>query len=1003
MNRRLLGFFCALFLPTAALVVVGSLLAYQVQVQHEAERLERHEATALAQGAASLENSVASASRDVLQLADSYTLRMALTDESPEQLAALAQDFISAVNAKADYERIRWIDTDGRERVVVADTPDGAVVVPYAQLEDKSDRYYFQPALRLKRGGVYVSPMDLEVDKGKIEVPANPVVRIATPVFDAGGAHRGIIVITYRAKALIDRWLTAAGSSARSAVLLNSAGYWLHSTNAADEWGFMFGRNATFGSLHPAVWARIGDVDSAQFTTPEGLWISRTVRPWNGARDYRWIIVSHVPAAELAAESGFERVALAAAVASLLLIGALFSAIAARYWTRRELQMVTAAQREAEEVQATLRLILDNSPDAMMIVDADGVVTVANARAEQVFGCDPGTLVGLGVEALVPPGDRERHRGQRARFIAMPGARAMGGPLGVNPMRRDGAVFPADIGLAPLQIHGMPCVLVTVVDMTERKRAEAEIRELNETLEQRVADRTAELSAAEARVRLLLESSADGLLGVDNDGRITFMNLAARRVLGYDEQQVIGMAADALIAGSDADVSRPRPVLATLRDGQPVGADDQSYRHADGHAVPVMYATRALVQGDRIVGAVVSFVDMTQRRALNAAREAALAEAERLNRARSSFLANMSHEIRTPLNGVLGLAQVGFREAYQRVSAQETFARILESGRLLQAIIDDVLDFARVDAGKLSVESVPVFLGRLAEEALSQVAPTAKAKGIELRAERAPDVPRTCMTDPLRLKQVLINLLSNAVKFTEHGSVTLSVSREGDRLVLAVIDTGIGISEDQQGRIFNAFEQADTSTTRRFGGTGLGLSIAQRITELMGGKIAVHSQTGAGSTFTVRLPLVEPETLPAEEDSANMLKTQRVRRLEGLRVLIAEDNEINQLVMQAMLEPEGPKLTFASDGEQAVDRVKEAGADGFDIVLMDLQMPVMDGYEATSRIKLMAPQMPIVAQTAHVLAETIEQCRAAGMVAHVSKPVDRHQLIDTILRHARVR
>jgi CheY-like chemotaxis protein/anti-sigma regulatory factor (Ser/Thr protein kinase) len=268
--------------------------------------------------------------------------------------------------------------------------------------------------------------------------------------------------------------------------------------------------------------------------------------------------------------------------------------------------------------------------------------------------------------------------------------------------------------------------------------------------------------------------------------------------------------------------------------------------------------------------------------------------------------------------------------------------------------------------------------------------------------EVAPAVPQRCETDPMRVKQVLLNLLANGVKFTERGEVALRVSRVDDQLQLEVRDTGIGIPDDQASRIFSAFEQADTSTTRRFGGTGLGLSICRRIADLMGGDMKVRSRVGVGSEFTVTLPcIVADDAASHEDDERHASATRRVERLAGLRLLLVEDNEVNQFVARTMLSREGPTVVTASDGRQAVECIRREGPGSFDLVLMDIQMPEMDGYEATRLVHEIDPGLPVIGQTAHVLQEAIDQCRAAGMVGHLPKPLDRHDLLEAIMRHAR--
>ena len=376
---------------------------------------------------------------------------------------------------------------------------------------------------------------------------------------------------------------------------------------------------------------------------------------------------------------------------------------------------------------------------------------------------------------------------------------------------------------------------------------------------------------------------------------------------------------------------------------------------------------------------------------------AARSEAERLARTKSEFLANMSHEIRTPLNAVLGLARIGARDSALHAT-QETFVRILDAGEHLLGVINDILDISRIDAGKLTVEALPFQLPAVVGNASSFVVGAAKQKGLVCKVEQAHDLPEWVAGDAQRLQQILVNLLSNAVKFTERGEVWLSVTRQRDDTCFEVVDSGIGMTGEQVDRIFAPFEQADSSTTRRYGGTGLGLAISRNLAHLMGGEITVTSTPGAGSRFTLhlRLPATEP---PLSEPAGEGAPTGR--RLAGLRMLAAEDVEINRLILEDLLVHEGADVVFAEHGRLAIERLKEAGVAAFDVVLMDVQMPVMDGFEATRRVLELAPGLPVIGLTAHALAEERQRCLAAGMVEHVSKPIDADELVDAILRHVR--
>jgi signal transduction histidine kinase/CheY-like chemotaxis protein/HPt (histidine-containing phosphotransfer) domain-containing protein len=369
-------------------------------------------------------------------------------------------------------------------------------------------------------------------------------------------------------------------------------------------------------------------------------------------------------------------------------------------------------------------------------------------------------------------------------------------------------------------------------------------------------------------------------------------------------------------------------------------------------------------------------------------------QAEAANRAKSQFLANMSHEIRTPLNAVLGFAQVGWRTT-RDPGAKDRFRHILASGRHLLGIINEVLDLSKLDAGKLHIDSLPFELIANVNNALSIVQESAQTKDLRLSAEYQPELPDWVTGDPRQLLQILVNLLGNAIKFTQKGDIRLTVYPANGQICFSVIDAGIGMDNAQIARLFKPFEQADSTTTRQFGGTGLGLTISHNLARLMGGSITVESVLGKGSTFTLCLPLtktLQPEHhVPGEPQTAGA-------RLAGLNVLAVEDEELNRMVLREMLEYEGAAVVLTENGQQALDLLEELGPASFDIVIMDVQMQLMDGYEATRRIHSVAPSLPVIGLTAHAMAEERERCLAAGMVAHVTKPVDVDYLVAVMLQ-----
>ncbi|AXS80228.1 ATP-binding protein [Dechloromonas sp. HYN0024] len=543
-------------------------------------------------------------------------------------------------------------------------------------------------------------------------------------------------------------------------------------------------------------------------------------------------------------------------------------------------------------------------------------------------------------------------------------------------------------------------VLGIYEDVTAQKEADAELDRYRRGLEELVEQRTSELLATEARAASILNSAADGIFGVDADDHITFINPAACAMFGYDAGQVIGRSAHDLFHHSHADGSpypaSECPATRAALAGRELRVDDETFWHADGHPVAVTVACSPLFENGQICGAVISVMDVSIQRAARQAQEKAMLAAEALAKTRSQFLANMSHEIRTPMNGVLGFASIGLNNFQNPEKSRNAFEKILASAKRMLGVVSDILDFSKIDAGKLVIEASDMSLGEMLDQVLALADNQARAKGLGLRREIDPGFPARCISDSQRLGQILLNLLTNAVKFTPSGEVILAARLEGKQLVFRITDTGIGMTPDELRYVFDPFQQADSSTTRRYGGTGLGLSITRHLVELMHGEIRVESSPGVGSMFEVRLPYVSaaPSATVAELSPEKLPE----HSLVGITILIAEDEVINQQILELILGEAGARVVIVGDGRQAVDRIRQDGPTAYDIVLMDMQMPVLNGLAATREILELAPDLPVLGQTANAFAEDREDCLAAGMTSYIAKPIDPDALIRLILQ-----
>ncbi|MCH8031056.1 MAG: response regulator, partial [Bacteroidetes bacterium] len=533
----------------------------------------------------------------------------------------------------------------------------------------------------------------------------------------------------------------------------------------------------------------------------------------------------------------------------------------------------------------------------------------------------------------------------------------------------------------------------------------AALAEVNVGLRQKIAHHErveAALRASEAQMRLLLNSTGEAIYSVDLHGNCTFCNRACLQLLGYDdEHDLLGHNMHDLIHHTRID-GTPYPVEScriylAFREGKGTHLEDEVLWRKDGTSLPAEYWSYPIRQDDEIQGSVVAFVDITERkeaaRQLHEAKEAA----EAANRAKSGFLAKMSHELRTPLNGILGYAQLLKRDDALTETQRAGLDVIEGSGTHLLSLINDILDLSKIEAGKLEVEPtafhLPEFLRSVAD--IARVRAEQKELVFTFNAgARLPDVVRG---DERRLRQILLNLLSNAIKFTRRGGVTLSVDVRDTaggtaRLRFEVEDTGPGIAPEQHGEVFRPFEQirgADEHTE----GTGLGLAISRRLATMMGGTLDLESTPGQGSTFRleVDLPILETAATPPEVRQRHI--TGMVGRVR--KVLVVDDKSINRSLLIGLLAPLGFEIEEAADGREAVEK---AEASRPDIILMDLVMPVLDGFEATRRLR-QSPTLktvPVIALSASAFAYTQKESLESGCDAFLAKPIQLDVLLEKL-------
>jgi PAS domain S-box-containing protein len=690
-------------------------------------------------------------------------------------------------------------------------------------------------------------------------------------------------------------------------------------------------------------------------------------------------------------------------------------------------------RHRAEGVAARLATIVESADEAIFSVGLDGRIDSWNAAAERLYGAPSRETRGEPSERLVPESRREEwRRGLRA---------ALAGQvvhLESECHRSDGALVPIALSLTPIRdasgaISGASSV---ARDISQRLAAERALRE------------------SEERLELVVRASNDGLWDWDIPSGRVFYSERLQQLLGFragelaptpDALRELVHPEDrsplALPPATPGDVPRlafdddegddagpPRDVECRLRrkDGTYgwFRARGQIILAADGtpmRSCGMLSDVTARKHGDEKLHTYLAEADAARRHAerqamelarLNDELRVARQDAQEASRLKSEFLANMSHELRTPMTSILGFADLLDDPKLSAGARADYLETIRRSGSHLLEIVSDILDLSKIEAGRMEIERIAFDLPGLIDDVVAVIRPRAEEKGLAFDAVYLTPLPAQVETDPTRLRQILLNLLGNAVKFTDRGAVRLeaSVDREtsehGPRLLFSVVDSGIGMSEAQLARLFQVFTQADASTTRRFGGTGLGLSISQKLAALLGGEIGVQSAPGLGSRFTVAIACVPVAGTARVARPDELLRTPSAESrpepvsLAGRRVLLAEDGPDNQRLLSLHLRNAGAEVAFAATGVEAREKAVGAVADGrpFDLVLMDMQMPELDGYAATSELRAAGYRGAIVALTANAMHGDRERCLRAGCSDFIAKPVAKDTLLQTAAR-----
>jgi len=629
------------------------------------------------------------------------------------------------------------------------------------------------------------------------------------------------------------------------------------------------------------------------------------------------------------------------------------------------------AQDALRRSESLLSHLVATSPDVITLTDMHtGRYAMVNKTFERLSGYSADEIIGrTAAEIGIWAKDSERER--MVQLIRQHG-RVNELPMAFN--SKNGENISMLLSAAPFEMDGQDYLVINARDVTDNERTRL---------------------AHEA----ILQNASIGI-AFTRDKTFVQANPAVEDMFGWPRGSMVGQPGSVIWPSAEDYARIGRDLGPRLASGEQVEAE-RMVRRRDGSTFLCRLLAKAVDQTHPSRGGTIWILeDITERRRVEGALAQAKDEAQSANRAKSAFLANTSHEIRTPLNGLLGLARLAQQPDLDEDTRRQYLNQMLDSAESLSGLIADILDLSKIEAGRLTLEHLPFALRDMLGTMRMAYLTLAHSRGLEFKIDIDPEVSAWVVGDPVRTRQILSNYLTNALKFTAHGSVAMRVKLlpEG-ALRFEVADTGPGISAEMRGRLFQPFTQADESTTRRYGGTGLGLSICAELAELMHGRVGVDSEPGKGSVFWAELPLA-PTTPPVSSLATH--PARRHNELQGARVLMAEDNPVNMMIAVALLEQWGMEVAQASDGSQAVEAVAAADSTGkpFDVVLMDVQMPVMSGHEATRIIRKHhdAKDLPIIALTAAALVSERDEALAAGMNDFLTKPIDAPRLRQVLVQ-----
>jgi len=851
MDRRNWAGFLKIFLPLLLLVGGGGVVVVYIQHQQAITQRSVAEAASVSRAVGSVETRFGRTLRDIVFLSRHAAMQSAMNTPKADSLSHIAHNFLAFSASQGVYDQIRWIDEVGLERVRVDYNRGDPVLIPTEKLQDKSKRYYFIETMALSAEQIFVSPLDLNVENEVIERPFKPMIRIGMPLFDLTGKRRGMILLNYYGKDVIDSFLDVTTVGNSGAMLLNREGYWLHAPVAADEWGFMFKRMETFATRYPSQWMAISATDSGQLESDGYLWSWATVHPFRDigvtvnktdvtvSNAYQWKVVTQLPSAALF-ESEFVTARSVALYCLILLIPGMFGSMViarARIAHRDALSLVE--QQRVRESESRFELLLASSTNGLLIVADNGAVVRANLQAESMFGYPAGAMAGVTVDDLVPSHIHAVHAHLRDQYMAVPTARRLGLGRELSARRRDRSEFPVEISLAPLQMQGKTYVLATVIDISDRKLAQRRERD-----QQILLDRMSHLAKVggwEFDVRSGKGSWTDEVARIHDvdpsdkvsvDFGLDFFPVESRPRI---ESAVAAAISKATPYDLELEFISAKGVQKWVRtQGIPLVVD--------GAVVRVEGAIQDISDRKRAELEIQALNAGLEQRVRFRTEELAAANAEL-----ESFAYAVSHDLRAPLRAMMGFSQALVEDCIDQLDdvARDYIDEIISASRSMGALIDGLLTLSRSTQGIVQRDFVDI--SALAQHAARELARIDPERQVEWQIEEG----MTTQGDARMIQTALQNLLSNAWKYTANTAsplIRVYSSNTGAGLHFFVSDNGAGFDMAHADRLFKPFQRLHRQD--EFTGIGIGLATVQRVVQRHGGTIDAVAEPGRGATFS---------------------------------------------------------------------------------------------------------------------------------------------------------